>query len=210
MSPPVKLVSAFGSPFAHRAEAVLRLKRVPFELLLEDLEHKSELLLTHNPIHKRVPVLLHGDRAVLESLVIVEYVDEAFDGPALLPADPYDRATALQGSGKRLFGGDSIGYLDLAACGLAHWLGVIEESTGVGLVSDDEFPALRRWAKEYAADETVEQCLPDRDQLLAYYTANNDKYRMMAKAQIHFYPTNAPSFLRLVHPEKRPPMRWSS
>ena len=29
--------------------------------------------------------------------------------------------------------------------------------------ADDEFLALRRWAKEYASDEVVAQCLPDRD-----------------------------------------------
>ena len=39
-----------------------------------------------------VPTMVHGDRVLIESSVIMHYVDEVFDGPSLMPADPYLRS----------------------------------------------------------------------------------------------------------------------
>src|SRR6185437_8532695 len=39
-----------------------------------------------------VPTLIHDDKVIPESNVILEYLDEAFPQPALAPRDPYGRA----------------------------------------------------------------------------------------------------------------------
>ncbi|KAM0873626.1 hypothetical protein ACQ4PT_037926 [Festuca glaucescens] len=90
------VLGAWASPFLVRVRLALHLKALEYEYVEVDLKDKSDLLLVFNPVHKKVPVLLHGGKPVCESMLIVQYLDDAFpgSGPAFLPADPHDRAVA--------------------------------------------------------------------------------------------------------------------
>ncbi|CAN8304305.1 unnamed protein product [Cochlearia groenlandica] len=93
----VKLIGSWSSPYAIRARVALHLKSVEYAYVDEPdvLKAKSELLLKSNPVYKKVPVLIHGDVSICESLNIVQYVDESWPSDlAILPSKPYDRATA--------------------------------------------------------------------------------------------------------------------
>ncbi|KAF8698485.1 hypothetical protein HU200_035225 [Digitaria exilis] len=100
----LKLLGVWDSPYVNRVQIVLNLKGLTYEYVEVDLLNKSELLLKSNPVHKKVPVLIHHGKPIAESQVIVHYLDEvivqyidevfAAAGPSLLPADPYERATA--------------------------------------------------------------------------------------------------------------------
>ncbi len=59
-------------------------KGVDYELL--PLEYGSDAHLALHPFAK-MPVLQHGGKVIAESLAIVNYIDEAFEGPALQPSE---------------------------------------------------------------------------------------------------------------------------
>lgn len=95
MANEVILLDFWPSPFGMRVRIALNEKGVEYEYREENLGNKSELLLKMNPVHKKIPVLVHNDKPVCESLIMVQYIDEVWnDKNPLLPSDPYQRAQA--------------------------------------------------------------------------------------------------------------------
>ena len=85
------------SSYAQKVKIALREKGVPFEARVpEDLGtgRRDGPLSVANP-RTEIPVLLTGDStAIFDSTVILEYIEETWPEPALLPAKPADRAAA--------------------------------------------------------------------------------------------------------------------
>ncbi|KAI3453152.1 hypothetical protein Pfo_009815 [Paulownia fortunei] len=91
------LLDFWPSMFGSRVRIALTEKGINFEYREEDLLNKSPLLLEMNPVHKKIPVLIHNGKPICESLNIVQYIDEVCkdnNGPLLLPSDPYEKAQA--------------------------------------------------------------------------------------------------------------------
>ena len=94
MANEVKLYDVAGSPFVCRVKIALSIKGIQYENIEENLQNKSADLLKYNPVHKKVPVLVHNGKPINESLVIVEYIDDVWKGVPLLPQDAYEKAVA--------------------------------------------------------------------------------------------------------------------
>ncbi|CAK9172224.1 unnamed protein product [Ilex paraguariensis] len=212
----VKLLGGWPSPFVMRARIALNIKSVDYEFLQEKVGEKSELLLKSNPVYKKIPVLIHADKPICESLIIVQYIDEVWtSGPSILPSDPYDRAIArfwaayiddkwfpsVRGialiaegdeekkeavqevatglelledafpkcnKGGNFFGGERIGYLDIALGCFLAWLRVTEKLNNVKLLDEAKTPNLCKWAESFCSDAAVKDVMPETDKLLGF------------------------------------------
>ncbi|KAH0773761.1 hypothetical protein KY290_010898 [Solanum tuberosum] len=97
----VKLLRVLASPFVNHVEIALKIKSIETEFIQQNMLNKSELLLKSNPVYKKIPVLIHDEKPNCESLVILQYIDEAcLNGPSILPSDLYDHAIARHNFGK--------------------------------------------------------------------------------------------------------------
>ena len=85
---------ASGSPFAWRVQLGLEEKGLRYEprlLSFQAGDLKKPEYLAINP-HGKVPALVDGDLTLYESQAILEYLDERYPAPSLLPAEAAARA----------------------------------------------------------------------------------------------------------------------
>jgi glutathione S-transferase len=95
MAVELKLYSFKLCPFAHRVRLTLAEKRLDAELVEINLKDKPADFLSISP-SGRVPVLVHDAKRIWESAVIMEYLEEAFPEPPLMPIDASQRADVRQ------------------------------------------------------------------------------------------------------------------
>lgn len=206
----VKLFGHPLSPFSNRVEVALKLKGVEYEVIVEDPSNKSDLLLKYNPVYKKIPVLLHNQKPLVESAVIIEYIDDIWKTNPILPQDPYEKAKARfwakfveekcspalfktiwsmgdqyekdkaeagevlkflenELEGKKFFGGDGIGFVDIVANVIAFWFLSFQEALGLDVLTKHNFPKLWKWAEDYVSCNDIKNCLPPKDQLIANF-----------------------------------------
>jgi stringent starvation protein A len=87
------LYDAARCPYCARVRIVLAEKRVEFETIEVDLSDRPAWIYEKNSTG-RVPVIEEDGWVLPESAVIMEYLEERYPEPALLAADPADRALA--------------------------------------------------------------------------------------------------------------------
>ncbi|WRX23969.1 Glutathione S-transferase [Theobroma cacao] len=247
---------------------VLKLKGIQYDLVeenLRDLNKKSSLPLDCNPVYKKIPVLLHHGKPIVESLFIIEYIDKTWKHNPILPADPYERAMVrswarlmdetvytsvfisltfclihhytsytrqgegavvgvpaskfalarlvgylLEGSkrvlylegdqlkkeieqvsdamavlegmmkGKKFFGGETVGFLDIAFGWTTVWLEAIEEVAGVEFFNRDKYPHLDNWKNEFKEIHAVKDSLFPMERLVRFFKNNRQSQLKLA------------------------------
>ncbi|MCZ6624729.1 MAG: glutathione S-transferase family protein [Deltaproteobacteria bacterium] len=90
----LKLYHGLASTCSKKVRMCLYEKGLEFEshlLNLQKFEQHDPAYLKLNP-NGVVPTLVHDGRPIVESTVIIEYLEDAFPEPPLRPKDPYERA----------------------------------------------------------------------------------------------------------------------
>jgi len=89
----ITLYDADRCPYCARTRIVLNEKAIEYETVVVDLDDRPAWIYEKN-VTGRVPVLEEDAYVLPESAVINEYLEERYPEPALLPADPAERALA--------------------------------------------------------------------------------------------------------------------
>ncbi|XP_009608989.1 glutathione S-transferase U17-like [Nicotiana tomentosiformis] len=67
--------------------------------------------------------------------------------------------------GKKFFGGNKIGYLDIALGCFLGWMRVTEKMNNIKLLDEAKTPGLYKWAEDFCADSAVKDVMPATDKL---------------------------------------------
>jgi|UniRef100_A0A2N9GY09 glutathione S-transferase len=97
-------------------------------------------------------------------------IDQVTEGLVLLE-EVYEKCS----KGKAFFGGDGIGFLDIAFGCFLGWLRVIEKMNELKLLDEAKTPGLSKWAERFCADGAVKGVMLETVRLIEFAKVVQDK-----------------------------------
>jgi glutathione S-transferase len=68
--------------------------------------------------------------------------------------------------GKHVFGGETIGFVDIAVGWLGCWARMVGEIVGITLIDAETMPLLDAWFQDFLEVAIIQDCMPPQDKLL--------------------------------------------
>ncbi|GAA0184692.1 hypothetical protein Leryth_020453 [Lithospermum erythrorhizon] len=70
--------------------------------------------------------------------------------------------------GNKFFGGEKIGYLDIALGSYLGWLKVTEKLANAKLLDEEKTPGLFKWTGDFVAEDDVKEFMPETEKLVGF------------------------------------------
>ncbi|KAF2285468.1 hypothetical protein GH714_004732 [Hevea brasiliensis] len=162
----VKVLGFWVSPFVRRVEWALKLKGVDYEYIEEDIFNKSSSLIQLNPVHKKITEAAWN--------ALCSFGDEKERAIKLTIEALQKTEEELKLKGKQFFGGERIGYVDIAVGWISYWLPVWEEVGSMKILESQQFPAISSWMHRFINHPLIKDNLPPRDKMVVYFKGRRD------------------------------------
>ncbi|KAK2998611.1 hypothetical protein RJ639_024559 [Escallonia herrerae] len=95
---------------------------------------------------------------------------------AMVPAIENLKFLEQQLKGQKFFGGDTIGFLDLAVGWMANLVSIFEAVTGLKLIVEEKFPHLSTWMQDFSDVPAIKENWPPRERMITKFQVMREPY----------------------------------